>query len=135
VGFTEPERLGSIGFTDGPYAGAEVSVRDNVGIGVLREIEALGNTPDETSVEDKIARYERLCDLFGTEVLRGWNVEGPDGEPRPANAEGCRLIGADFLGTVVVLYLAGIRQAPPPLPSGSPAPEKAKRPRKRSRGK
>lgn len=118
--FRLPERIVTLFFEDGPYAGLEVDVSLTAPQAIfwkMAEWADLNAEDGNLTIED--VRGQML--LFGGQV-RSWNLQAPDGTPIPATAEAF----ADQLDQVtqwflIARWLSAVRKPPVPL---SPRPRK-----------
>jgi hypothetical protein len=75
--FRLPERTARLVF-EGEYEGAEVVVRLSVPLGLYVNLSALAESSD-------VGEVANVLENFSRDVLVEWNIEGPDGEPLPAD--------------------------------------------------
>lgn len=120
MGYQEPEQTATLVIDEGKFAGAEVTVRTDIILGVYEDLMALLTRTEGETTAEKSARYRTLTELLGDEVLRGWNILDGRGRPRPATPEGLRRVDAEFIGDIIGLYLGALGTVASPLPEGSP---------------
>jgi hypothetical protein len=91
------------------YDGAEVVCRLSISLGEMLDMQAAA-TADASGIRES---YER----FGREVLISWSVEGEDGEPLPANAEGMMRLTPDMASAIMGAWGQQIVAVPPKPPA------------------
>lgn len=114
MGYTPPRTLYKLDFSQTEHAGLEVTARSMSVDGLLRLLDLAGSA--EASGKDA----EELIDRFAV-VLADWNVEDDDGQPVPATAGGLLSQEISFVVALITAYCQAMTQAPPPLPTSSPA--------------
>lgn len=113
--FRVPERIVTLFFDDGPYAGLEVRVSLTAPMGLFWKIAAFEE--GEATPED----IRDAMRLFGGQV-RGWNLEGQDGAPIPVTPDAF----ADNLDQTTQAFLVAewLKATRSPPESLSPGPRK-----------
>ena len=91
------------------YDGAEVVCRLSISLGEMLDMQA-ASTADASGIRES---YER----FGREVLISWSIEGEDGEPLPANAEGMMRLTPDMASAIMGAWGQQIVAVPPKPPA------------------
>ena len=91
------------------YDWAEVVCRLSISLGEMLDMQA-ASTADASGIRES---YER----FGREVLISWSVEGEDGEPLPANAEGMMRLTPDMASAIMGAWGQQIVAVPPKPPA------------------
>src|SRR3990167_7258233 len=89
----------------GDYAGAEITVRLNVPLGVFIEAEKVQRSQD----------WSAFLDYFVEHVIREWNLEDREGNPIPANKEGLAQVPIDFLMQVISEWSQAVAGISAPL--------------------
>lgn len=133
MGYHEAERTATLLIDEGPFAGAEVTVRTDIVLGVYEDLGLLLRADGEEGPADKLARYRALTELVGTEILRGWNVVDHRDRPRPVTPEGLRRIAPEFLAEIIGLYFGALGRAASPLAAGSSSDSGAGEPTRKGR--
>ncbi len=112
-GFMLPAKVRTIReeFNDGQYAGAIVSVRESIPIGLYFRFSDLMREEPEAAFR-----------LFGQRVLISWNLiyndaadEDKVGKPIPATADGILDVEEEFLTVLFRLWRTGVEEVPAPL--------------------
>lgn len=122
MGFEYRRTVYKLKFADADLEGLEVIARGTTINGLLKlisvgaELDGLGE--DATPAELR----EKLPAMFApfAKVLVSWNLE-EDGKPVPATLEGLMDQEVPFVARIIESYVAGVSQAPPPLPGRSAA--------------
>ena len=93
AGFKPPTRTALVKFEeDSPYHGAEITMRLNVPMGLVFELQRFN-----ADSSDQEATIRRL----GDSLLMGWNVTDDGDNPLPANGEGLLTQSPDFIWAII----------------------------------
>lgn len=113
AGFRLPERTALLCFdaSNGDYAGAEVKCNLSVPLDIVFQIQE--KFQDESDVK-------QAFQLFTSQILLGWNLEGPDGAALPLQGiDGVMPVPVDFAALIVTQWLEAVQNPPSPLSSSS----------------
>ena len=91
------------------YEGAEVVCRLSISLGEMLDMQA-ASTADAGGIRES---YER----FGRDVLISWELEGEDGKPIPASAEGMMMLTPDMASAIMAGWGQQIVSVPPSPPA------------------
>lgn len=93
MGFKAPARTASIQFDeDSPFHGAEITVRLNVPMGLVFELQKFS-----AASSDQEATIRKLGDM----LLISWNVTDDADQPVPANGEGLLAQPPEFVWGII----------------------------------
>jgi hypothetical protein len=106
-GFRLPARTALLDFSGTEYDGAVVRVRLNVPLRLLLELQAI-EQGDSGEVKEGFLKFAR-------EALVDWNLEGEDGQPIPATAEGILNVSTAFATYLISQWSQVVARPPAPL--------------------
>lgn len=126
MGFVLPERLTTIVFDDGDYAGAEATVRLPKNAGLVWRVTGLLDKPSGETAEELRERANEIYSLLVTDIVVEWNVEDHKG-PVPLTPEAVAAVDAAFLGELLHLWTRASTETSPPKGKPSTATGAVKR--------
>jgi hypothetical protein len=104
-GFRIPDQTAHITFNGTDYDGAEIWVKLNVSFAHYIALREAAESDDQA----------RMAELFGSEVLMEWNLEGASGEPVPATGDGMLQIPLSLAMLIVQHWIEAVSGVPAPL--------------------
>lgn len=126
MGFVLPERLTTLVFDEGDYAGAEVTVRLPKNAGIVWRVTGLLERPDNETRDEQRERATAIYALIADEIVTDWNIEDHRG-PVPLTADAVSCVDAAFLGELLHLWVRASTEPSPPKGKPSTATGAAKR--------